>query len=96
MIIISCSELQTLLDSGAVLLDVRTEMEYNTSRLPGATLIPLNQLQNARNQLPHTATVLVYCRSGHRSEYATEMLKNWGFNAKNIGGIMHYRDCAEY
>lgn len=76
----------------ALLIDVRTPAEYYQGYIPGANLIPLNQLPYVVNQLPRDKTLLLYCRSGHRSGNACEYLSRLGFrNVAHIhGGIISW------
>ena len=79
-------------DSNTVLLDVRTEKEYNseTGHLAGAKLIPVQELENRLAELgPWKArTIVVYCRSGNRSGRAAALLREHGFTVLNMeGGI---------
>ena len=75
----------------AILLDVRTEQEYLTGHLPGALLLPVDDIdeESARGVLPDKqAEVLVYCRSGARSALAIERLTALGYsNLINLGGL---------
>ena len=69
------NEQKSLLDAhpGALVLDVRTEQEYLTGHLPGALLLPVDDIdeESARAVLPDKqAETLVYCRSGARSRSA--------------------------
>ncbi|MCL1852123.1 MAG: rhodanese-like domain-containing protein [Peptococcaceae bacterium] len=76
-----------------VLLDVRTPEEYKTIRIDGATLIPVDQLeQKAAAALPDKKSlILVYCQSGMRATSAVKMLKHMGYdNAVSFGGIMNW------
>ena len=82
-------------DSNTVLLDVRTEEEYNseTGHLAGAKLIPVQELENRLAELePWKArTIVVYCRSGNRSGRAAALLREHGFSALNMeGGILRW------
>lgn len=63
------------------LLDVRLHEEYEDEHLPGATLIPLNELmENQRiNELDADKPTIVYCRSGGRSRAASQWLTEQGF-----------------
>jgi rhodanese-related sulfurtransferase len=96
MNLMTCEQLQTEVENGAILLDVRTEGEYRQARLPNSVLIPLNELQRVHSEIDTNKEVLVYCRSGNRSGTAANALHQWGYNAKNIGGVMHYMQCIEY
>jgi len=56
--------------------------------VPGAVNIPLDQLRRRLDELPHDRTIHVFCRSGQRAHYATRILLQNGFNARNISGGM--------
>ena len=73
-----------------VLLDVRSEGEYKEKRIEGAALIPVNELASrAETELPDKGQlILVYCRSGGRSERAARALVALGYtNVYDFGGI---------
>ena len=72
------------------LLDVRTEAEYQEKHIPGAVLIPVDELsERAEREFPdQRSLILVYCRSGRRSEQAARMLVEMGYNhVYDFGGI---------
>lgn len=71
-------------------LDVRTEQEFQQSRIPGSVLIPLNQLQQRIDEVPHGRPLVVHCRSGYRSSIACSILEqNRITDAVDLaGGIM--------
>lgn len=76
-----------------ILLDVRTEEEFLEARIPGAILIPGDELnRRASSELPDKdALIFVYCRSGRRSETAAMELISMGFtNVYDIGGILDW------
>lgn len=84
---------QRLASGNAVLLDVRTEDEFNDKHLPGATLMDIRQPQafmDAANELSKDKVYYIYCRSGARSAQACQLLDQLGveatFNLK--GGIL--------
>ena len=56
--------------------------------LPGALNIPLKDLRARLGELPRDREILVYCRSGQRAYYATRILLQNGFKARNISGGM--------
>ena len=64
-----------------ILLDVRTEEEYEASHIPNAINIPLNNLESQiEHLLPYKDDkVVIYCRSGRRSIMAAFMLEDNGF-----------------
>lgn len=70
------------------LLDVRDPIELAVENIKGAINIPLNQLRNRLHELPRDTEINVFCRSGQRAYYATRILLQNGFNAKNISGGM--------
>jgi rhodanese-related sulfurtransferase len=70
------------------LLDVRNPQELAVESVPGAVNIPLPQLRARLGELPRDREILVICRSGQRAYYATRILLQNGFNARNISGGM--------
>jgi rhodanese-related sulfurtransferase len=73
---------------GAFLLDVRNPPEVAAESVQGATNIPLPQLRGRLSELPRDREIFVFCRSAQRSYYATRILLQNGFKAKNISGGM--------
>jgi len=76
-----------------ILLDVRTEGEYNAEYIPGAINIPLSDLENRIDELDSSKAIIVYCQSGGRSRTAGETLAQRGFIVYNMeGGINAWRE----
>jgi rhodanese-related sulfurtransferase len=73
---------------GAFLLDVREPVELTVESVPGAVNIPLPQLRTRLDELPRDREIHVICRSAQRAYYATRILVQNGFNARNISGGM--------
>jgi len=73
---------------GAFLLDVREPVELAVESVPGAVNIPMGQLRSRLGELPHDREIQVICRSAQRAYYATRVLLQNGFKAKNISGGM--------
>lgn len=74
-------------DAGLQLIDVRTEMEYAAGHLPAARLIPLQQLGSRLSEIDPQKPVLLYCRSGHRSAMALQILTKKGYSqARHLQG----------
>jgi NADPH-dependent 2,4-dienoyl-CoA reductase/sulfur reductase-like enzyme/rhodanese-related sulfurtransferase len=73
---------------GAFLLDVREPVELVVERVPEAVNIPLGQLRERLGELPRDREIQVICRSSQRAYYATRILLQNGFEAKNISGGM--------
>ena len=72
-----------------LLLDVRTEKEYNEKHIPKSILLPLNDLdKQAEALLPDKeAVIYVYCRSGSRSQKAAQWLAEAGYTqVYDLGG----------
>lgn len=91
-------ELAELLDTQPeqiFLLDVRNEDEHAAFNI-GGHLIPLAILPESLAQIPEDKPIVVYCRSGHRSQLALEFLQQRGFlNVRNlVGGVLAWPSCA--
>jgi len=71
-----------------VLLDVRNANEWEAGHAPGATWVPLGELEGARFQLPINRRIVCVCRSGQRSAKAAAELVQMGFDAVNMTGGM--------
>jgi NADPH-dependent 2,4-dienoyl-CoA reductase/sulfur reductase-like enzyme/rhodanese-related sulfurtransferase len=73
---------------GAFLLDVRTPVELVVESVPGAVNIPLHELRARLGELPKNKEILIICRSAQRAYYATRVLLQKGFKARNLSGGM--------
>ena len=73
---------------GAFLLDVRQPVELVVESVPGAVNIPLPQLRARLGELPKDREIQIICRSAQRAYYATRILLQNGFNARNLSGGM--------
>lgn len=71
---------------GAVVLDVRQPEEYAAGHVPGALLIPLDQLGSRLDEVPRGVHLYVICKSGARSATAVEALTAAGCEATNVAG----------
>ncbi len=69
------------------LLDVRQPEEYEIKHIPGSVLIPLGQLEFKYENLPKDQPIVVYCRSGARSNIGANILCNLGFD--NLINLRH-------
>ena len=67
-------------DAGAFMLDVREPDEWEAVHMPGATLIPLGQLESRLSEVPKDKEVVVVCRSGNRSQSGRDILLKAGFS----------------
>jgi rhodanese-related sulfurtransferase len=78
-----------LLESGALLLDVRTSAEWDAGHAPQARHVPLDAVVAATPALPRDTDIVVVCRSGRRSQSAVAHLLDHGLRAHNLtGGMM--------
>ena len=88
------SALQMMQDASEyILLDVRTVEEFNEAHIEGAILVPDYEIVNrAPTELPDkNALILVYCRSGRRSENAARELVEMNYaNVYDFGGIIDW------
>ena len=80
----------------AFLLDVREPLELAVEEVPGVVNIPLGKLRARIDELPRDREILVVCRSGQRAYYATRMLLQNGFKARNLAGGMLSRVHASF
>ena len=92
---ITAAEAKEIMDTreGYVILDTRTQEEYDSGHIPGAILIPHDEIElkaesvlRDKNQM-----ILVYCRSGRRSKIAAEALLKLGYtDIREFGGIIDW------
>jgi|GEM_PF-4498279 len=77
---ISAQDLQTRLGGSTppVLIDVRTNSEYQTVHIPGTLLIPLDKLDAASLSEYSTSDIVLVCQSGMRAERAAKQLSQAG------------------
>lgn len=92
---ITAEEARQIMDSREdyVILDVRTQEEYDQGHIPGAIVIPNTEIAaRAEDVLPDKdQLILVYCRSGRRSKLAAEILVELGYtNIREFGGILDW------
>ena len=92
---ISGAEAKALMDSesGYIIIDARTQEEYDQGHIPGAILIPEYEIADRAEKelLDKNQLILVYCRSGRRSKIAAEELVKLGYtNVKEFGGIIDW------
>ena len=78
--------LRLLLDKTADLIDCRYDIEYELQRLPGARLMPLDEIRERAKGLNREREYLVYCRSGERSRVASYLMRGMGLKAHAIRG----------
>ncbi len=84
--IFHADELETLLEEGGYLLDVRSAGEFKRGHIKGAVNIPIDELRERMHELPAGKLLLVYCLTGIRSYLACRILMQHGFHARNMSG----------
>ncbi|MCU1375186.1 MAG: hypothetical protein JWO68_2472 [Actinomycetia bacterium] len=81
---------------GAFVLDVRQPDEYEAGHVPGAVLVPLDQLEARLAEVPSDRPLQVICKSGGRSATAVKALTAAGYDATNVaGGTMAWIDAGQ-
>lgn len=78
---VTVEEARTLIEykPNLIILDVRTQGEYDDSHIEGALLIPIVELEGRLDELSKDKEILVYCRTGNRSSNAVNILEKNGF-----------------
>ena len=92
---ITAQEAKKIMDEreGYIILDTRTWEEYDEGHIPGAILIPHDQIREQAESVltDKDQLILVYCRSGRRSKLASEDLVELGYtNIMEFGGIIDW------
>lgn len=84
-------ELAERREAGATIIDVRTADEHHAGAIPGAVLIPVDELRERLSEITGT-DVIVHCRVGQRGHTATQILRSHGIIASNLdGGYLTWR-----
>ncbi len=79
-------EVEEMKPEDYILLDVRTELEYENGHLEGAINIPLDSLRQKMGVLDPNKTIVEYCQVGLRGYMADRILSQEGFKVLNITG----------
>ena len=70
-----------------MIIDVRTEAEFQQGSIPGAVNIPVDSLRDRLDELPREKSFYVYCQVGLRGYIALRILKQHGFTrVRNLSG----------
>ncbi len=77
---VTASQAMARYAAGALVLDVRTEAEWNQGHIAESMLIPLEELSNRLGELPRNRDIIVVCKSGARSKEAAAILRQAGFS----------------
>ena len=92
---ITAEEAKRIMDTeeGYIILDVRTQEEYDQGHIPGAIVTSHEEIAEKSEDVltDKDQLILVYCRSGRRSKIAAETLVELGYtNIKEFGGIIDW------
>ena len=92
---ITAEQAKQLMDTeeNYIILDVRTQEEYDEAHIPGAIVIPHEEIAEKAEEVltDKDQMILVYCRSGRRSKIAAEALVELGYtNIYEFGGIIDW------
>ena len=79
--VIEKNQFMSLIYEGHKLIDVRSPEEYKDGHIYGSQNININSIDfiNEIQKLDNKDTILVYCRSGRRSLYASQVMVAFGF-----------------
>ena len=84
---ITMSQLEEKLKKPIELIDVRSEMEFESGHIAKAKNIPLNRISGYKKKTDQP--VYVICQSGARSKQAADLLIKQGYDAFNVQGGMN-------
>lgn len=79
---------EILSSSNVFLVDVRTPQEFASGSVKNAVNIPLDQIINKISMLKNQTNIVVFCRSGNRSNMAKNILKQNGITNVTNGGSL--------
>jgi Rhodanese-related sulfurtransferase len=85
-------------DPGFVLLDVRTPKEFDAERIEGAVMVDYlsPSFRDEMAKLDRSKSYLVYCRTGHRTNGALKVMREFGFPNVSVlvGGITKWKEAG--
>ncbi len=79
------------------IVDVREQVEYDTTHVPGMPLLPMSELLDRLDELPSDTPLVLFCRSGNRSGQVAEYLNQAGGHGEvaNLdGGILAWAEAG--
>ena len=93
---VTAVQLQTKIEDGAALFDVRKENEYDSVHIPNATLIPLDKINESLNHHDFEKSFYLHCAGGYRSMIALSILKNRGIHGgvNVVGGMKAIKETS--
>lgn len=85
---VSAVDAVSLVDDGALLLDVREADEWQAGHAPQAEHLPMSRIQHEYERLPTDRRIVCVCHVGARSAAVATALRNAGWDAVNLTGGM--------
>jgi phage shock protein E len=80
------ADFKALVESGAIVVDVRTQGEFREGHIAGSLNIPLDQIKSKLTELKKkNKPIITCCRSGSRSAIAKSALQSAGIECYNGG-----------
>jgi len=90
----NCNFIERQLSDGGQLIDVRSPVEFSQGALKSAINMPIDRFQLLMDKIDNTKPVLLYCRTGARSEMVKNYLERLGFDrVHNLGGLRQFAGC---
>jgi len=90
---IAPERLSELAESGALVIDVRRDYEFEAGHIAGASRIEMNELTSSAESISRDDPVVFYCRTGNRSSMAAAAFREAGFDAYHLeGGLRAWVD----
>lgn len=87
---------EKIINDGAILLDVRSEEEYNDKHIDGASLLSLDKIDSdsiAAIVNDKNSPIIVYCKSGNRSHQALLKLQELGYSkVYDLGAMSNWEE----
>ena len=85
---VTFDDAQSLINNGAMWIDVRLPAEYKTKHIKGSVNIPLPLIRVKMDMLEHDHQYLLYCESGRQSSIGTYLLSQEGFESYALQGSL--------
>jgi len=79
-------QLDARIPENSVLLDVRSDLEHRGGHIPGSISIPVDELRGRLNELDPAKEIWVYCQVGLRGYTASQILRQHGYDVRNLSG----------
>lgn len=93
-LVVSCNEANEKVSQGALLIDVRSALEYEKGSIDNALNIPVTQIEKDIDKYVKNkdTEIIVFCQSGSRSKEAFNILNELGY--KNIYDLGSINNCS--